>query len=217
MITPRTLAVLLALTAAPAALAAKTNVVLNGQTHSLDTVVVNGQTYVNLKQLQAALAAPGGANQRVALEGCRNEWLFNGIWRMRVTKVEPIGDPGRNNWPGWGVTVEWRNGTAQTVTLGKTGVEKGTAVAFADGNTWANSEGTAWVDAVFKDVVQGATNTFTYRFWLPDGGDRNAALPAPQKLVITVDPNELKNWSVGRLVKYATPNPSFRVNLACAK
>src|SRR5579883_1482260 len=52
------------------------------------------------------LAAP--ANART---GCMNQWLFNGVWRAQVTKVEPIMDGA--NQTGWQVTQTWRNGTAR--------------------------------------------------------------------------------------------------------
>jgi hypothetical protein len=44
-------------------------------------------------------------------EGCMNQWLFNGVWRAKVTKVEPILDGA--NQTGWRVTEVWRNGTSR--------------------------------------------------------------------------------------------------------
>ena len=200
------------------ALAAKVNVTIGGQSVALDAVTVGGKTYVSLDGLKAALAAQGGADQRASLEGCLNEWLFNGIWRLRVTKVEPIQDPGRGGAPGWGVTVEFRNGTKNVINLSKTGVEKGTSLALRDGNTLANSEGSAWVDAIFKDVPQAAAHVFRYNFWLPDGTTaQQAAATEPAKLIVQVDPNQLRNWRATKDLKYSTPNPSFRVNLTCRK
>lgn len=43
--------------------------------------------------------------------GCMNQWLFNGVWRAQVTKVEPILDGGKQT--GWQVTQSWRNGTGR--------------------------------------------------------------------------------------------------------
>jgi len=61
----------------------------------------------------AALTTPrsavlGAANSR---EGCLNQWLFNGIWRVQVNKVEPYMNGGQQT--GWQVTEVWRNGTSQ--------------------------------------------------------------------------------------------------------
>ncbi|PYE54121.1 hypothetical protein [Deinococcus yavapaiensis] len=208
---------LLAVLLASVAAAQSTTVTINGRAVTLGTVTVGGKTYVSLDQLRAALNAPGGANQQTALEGCRNEWLFNGIWRMRVTGVTPITDAGRGGWPGIGVTVEWRNGTASVINLSKTGIEKGTSVAFANGDTWNVSQGSSWVDAVFKDLPQGAANIMQYKFWLPDSGNKSAPLPTPDKLVVTVDPNQLRNWPSLGNIRYTAANPSFRVNLRCTK
>ena len=43
--------------------------------------------------------------------GCLNQWLFNGVWRAQVSKVEPIVDGGKQT--GWLVTQVWRNGTSR--------------------------------------------------------------------------------------------------------
>lgn len=46
-----------------------------------------------------------------AREGCMNQWLFNGVWRAQVTKVEPIMNGSQQS--GWQVTQVWRNGTTR--------------------------------------------------------------------------------------------------------
>ncbi len=43
--------------------------------------------------------------------GCMNQWLFNGVWRAQVTKVEPVLNNGKQ--VGWQVTQSWRNGTGR--------------------------------------------------------------------------------------------------------
>jgi hypothetical protein len=49
-------------------------------------------------------------------EGCINQWLFNGVWRVQVTKVEPLMDGAQQ--VGWQVTEVWRNGTTQEIAPG---------------------------------------------------------------------------------------------------
>lgn len=49
--------------------------------------------------------------QSNASTGCMNQWLFNGIWRAKITKVEPIMDGAQQT--GWRVTQTWRNGTTR--------------------------------------------------------------------------------------------------------
>ena len=73
---------------------------------SLGIQVSTGSGVTSLTGGKAVAAAPGtttaastpnngagGANQKASVTGCVNEWLFNGVWRMRVTKVEPVTDP----------------------------------------------------------------------------------------------------------------------------
>jgi hypothetical protein len=55
--------------------------------------------------------AQGAANRMQ--EGCMNQWLFNGVWRVRATKVEPFMDGSQQ--VGWQVTESWRNGTTQEI------------------------------------------------------------------------------------------------------
>ncbi|SMB82690.1 hypothetical protein [Deinococcus hopiensis] len=195
----------------------QTTLTLNGQSVSLSTVTVSGKAYVSLDQLRAALNAAGGANALGSQEGCRGQWLFNGIWRMKVTDVTALRDDSRGGHPGWGVTVEFRNGTKEALSLYHTGLEKGTSLALTTGDTWARADSSAWADMLFKKVPQGAGSVFQYRFWAPDSTDKKAAPPQPDKLVITVDPGQLKNHNLVGKVSYTTPNPSFRVNLRCSK
>src|ERR1700682_4367537 len=58
--------------------------------------------------LTAGSAGLADANSR---EGCMNQWLFNGVWRVEVTKVEPYMNAGQQT--GWQVTEVWRNGSTQ--------------------------------------------------------------------------------------------------------
>ena len=60
----------------------------------------------------AAIVPPSAAfAQSSSRQGCVNQWLFNGVWRAKVTKVEPIMDGSKQT--GWQVTEVWRNGTSR--------------------------------------------------------------------------------------------------------
>src|SRR5579872_1044875 len=63
--------------------------------------------------LAAAVIAPPlpASAQTSARNACMNQWLFNGVWRAKVTKVQPIMDGA--NQTGWQVTQVWRNGTSR--------------------------------------------------------------------------------------------------------
>jgi hypothetical protein len=55
--------------------------------------------------MQSASLADASSRQ-----GCMNQWLFNGVWRVRVTAVEPYMSGTQQM--GWQVTELWRNGTS---------------------------------------------------------------------------------------------------------
>jgi hypothetical protein len=55
----------------------------------------------------ARLPSLGDATTR---DGCMNQWLFNGVWRVKVTNVEPFMSGTQQ--VGWQVTEVWRNGTS---------------------------------------------------------------------------------------------------------
>ncbi len=211
------------------------SLVVNGQVAPAPAIVVNGQTYVPLSALKllgisnslkgstltlgtgaAPSTSPGGSNQRASLEGCVGETLFNGVWRMTVRKVERIG-PEVGLGPGWGVTVEVRNGTTTKTNLHDTGLEAVELVG-ADGNTFTFQERAAEEPLIYKDVTQAGGITYQLKFQTGDARIPAANVPAAAKLVVSLNP---KKMTAGYLreakVGYTTPTPSFRVQLNCQK
>jgi hypothetical protein len=63
--------------------------------------------------LLSLLGGSIGVGDAISKEGCLNQWLFNGVWRVQVTKVEPFMDGTAQ--VGWQVTEVWRNGTSQEI------------------------------------------------------------------------------------------------------
>lgn len=209
--------------------------VVNGQVTPAQALVVGGQTYVPLSALKqlgipsrlkgntltlgtgvAPATAPGGASQRTALEGCVGDTLFNGVWRLTVRKVEPIGaDAGYG--PGWGVTAELRNGTATRTSLQDTGLEAIELVG-ADGNTFVFQERAAQEPLIDKGVAQAGGVTYQLRFHTQDARASASSVPAPAKLVVSLNPRKMTAGYLkeGR-VAYTTPAPSFRVRLDCSR
>lgn len=57
------------------------------------------------------IAPPPVDAQSAGRPACMNQWLFNGVWRAKVVKVEPIMNGSTQ--AGWQVTQVWRNGTSQ--------------------------------------------------------------------------------------------------------
>lgn len=214
--------------------AANYSLVVNGQVSPRSAIVVNGETYVPLSALkllgvqsslkgstltlgaQAATTTPGGANQRASLEGCVGETLFNGVWRLTTKKVEAIGaDVGLG--PGWGVTVELRNGTTTKTNLHDTGL---TAIELVqpDGNTFTFEERTAEEPFLYKEVTQAGGVTYQLRFHVQDARAVASSVPKPAKLIVQLDPRRLTaGYLIAGKVAYSTPTPSFRVRLDCQK
>lgn len=221
--TPAVLALLALSSLGLSALAAaqKTTVTIGGQPVSLDTVKVGGRTYVALDQLQKALTAAGGAGPLGAAEGCLNEWLFNGTWRLRATAVKYVPDAGNGNSYGWVVTTEIRNGGKQALSFYRTGIEKGIGVALKNGDFKAlglSGLASAFNDRMMTDLSPGAGVLMDLPFSWQGGKPTNAELQAnpPVKLIVPVDVSALRRGgsTLYKTVNYAR-DPSFRVNLTC--
>ncbi|CAM3832516.1 hypothetical protein [Deinococcus frigens] len=229
----RTLLAFLALATCSMAAAQSYSLVVNGQPAPVKAIVVNGQTYVPLSALKklgipsslkgttltlgtgaAPSTSPGGSNQRASLEGCIGETLFNGVWRLTTQKVERIG-PNVGLGPGWGVTIELRNGTTTKANLHDTGLESIELVG-ADGNTFSFEERAAEEALIYKDVTQAGGVTYQLKFHVEDARAVAANIPAATKLVISLNPQKMTAGYLREAkVTYTTPTPSFRVRLNC--
>ena len=219
--------------------------VLNGKISSEKAITVNGKTYVPLSSLTALgikvssgsgllsltsgssgttkpvvgnspSSSSGGANQKASVSGCQNEWLFNGIWRLRVTKMEAIIEPDGSK-PIYQVTVQLSNGTTQTLKPSETGIKYDGAynIVFDDGNSFAAPTNGVFQDKTYAKMPQGTSTLMVLNF--PTDDDRTleqARAKLPQKFLFEVKPEELdKDLKVGFTVK----DPSFRVDLTCKK
>lgn len=191
--------------------------VINGKPVSGSAIVVKGETYVPLKALQAAgvkaavandtlqltLQPMGGAGQSGALEGGLNEWLFDGVWRLRVLSVTPL----KEDRTGWQVSLEIRNGTkADNIALSGTGLDS-ISLVLSDGKMIPPYNGTELTDAGF---AQGSGKTLTLTFYEDEVGDRK-----PDKLLILIKPDsDLRKYMKDSMkISYSTDDPSFRVKL----
>lgn len=192
--------------------------IINAKSQNTPAIVVGGKTYVPLDALRASGAgvslsgstltltlpgrpvAQGEANQNAAVEGCLNEWLFNGLWRFRVTGVQPSSDP-----QGWKATVEVRNGSrADGLALAGTGWG-GMRIILSDGNPVEVLSDA--VDVRDQSFLQGAGKTITLAF------PSEETSKTPSKLFLLLDPKGL----AGTNLRYTVPDPSFRVRLDCRK
>jgi hypothetical protein len=205
--------------------------VINGQTDAAQAIVVDGQTYVPLEALQrAGIAATydgnvlnmtvgnaqtaGGANQRESLEGCIGQDFFNGIWRVKVLSVDPLVDD--NGTAGWGVNIEMKNGSTQTLTVavdtGISGTGEGIQLVLED-------ETILLVDPydvqtlTFANLPQGGGITHQLKFFPVFGSEPNDSKPVKFLFEMKADGVATSVREAG--VAYSTPNPSLRVQLNC--
>jgi len=155
-------------------------------------------------------AAPGGSFQQNALTGCTNQWLFNGVWRVRVMTVAPITKAGVN-YPGYAVTLQSRNGSHQTVSWAYSGVSDPSLI-LDDGTVLQQDIDStiSWHNDFYKDLPQSAGFTHTLNFYMDSAV---ATPPKPAKLLIEVDPKKEGTTAP----RYTTATPSLRVDLTCSK
>ena len=213
---------------------------INGNASASPAVVLNGKTYIPLDALlksgarssQSAAglavtlpgatataanpAAAGGANARASLEGCINEQLFNGVWRIKVLKLEAIKKDGTT--PGWGLTIEVKNGSKATILpidAGWNGTGEGLQLAFADATTIS-------VDAMdvqkvtFASLPPGGTVTWQLKFYYPSTTNEDQ-VKTPTKFLLEIDPKGIGDSTRAKGVAFSVPNPSLRVKLDCQK
>jgi hypothetical protein len=204
---------------------------INGQADAAPAIVVDGQTYVPLESLQRAgisatydrdtlslvvgnAQSAGGANQRESLEGCMGQDFFNGIWRVKVLSVEPITDD--NGTAGWGLTVEMKNGSTQTLTMaGDTGIGgtgEGIQLVLED-ETILSVDPYNVQTLVFASLPQGGGMTHQLKFFPPFGSEPNTSKPVKFLFEMKADGVAASVQEAG--VAYSTPNPSLRVQLDC--
>src|SRR5215469_6817926 len=160
----------------------------------------------------AAAQAQGGANQIDAIPGCRNQWLSNGIWKMRVTDVSPDdGDPGSTTQIGWFVGEQWTalapKAPADTY-VGDQFLITTSGQNVASSNSVVTTLASQKLD--YHTFAVGETFTYTQNFrWAPfDPTDK------PVRLLITFD-------AVSQNKRDGQPHfklpANFRIDLTCTK
>ena len=227
----KTKLIFLALALLGLAIAADTTLKLtiNGKPTAILALIVNGKTYLPLEALQAAgvkvvrssaglsvtlpgtAVAAGGASARPSLEGCLGETLFNGVWRVKTLKLEAI----KTDRPGWGLTVEVRNGTKATIAPWEAGwVTEGVQLAFSDATT-ISVDGMDVQKVSFATLPAGGAVTHQLKFFYPFG-TLDAQVRKPVKFLLELKDN-IGDSTRAKGVAFTVPNPSLRVRLDCQK
>jgi len=181
--------------------------------HEGDIVVMRRQRYALLVAVLACCfgivrsASFGDAGSR---EGCMKQWLFNGVWRVKVTDVEP--HMNGNQQDGWQVTEVWRNGTSgelapndtafkdQTLELGN-----GTAVKSTDSTGGSLSQ----QQVNFNEMAPSGQLTYQQLFLMANVDPSNK----PKGLLLVFNGNQLAQWK--SRPQFTTSKYNFHFNLGC--
>ncbi len=204
---------------------------INGINSSTPAIVQNGKTYIPLEALQKAgvktsvtkteikLELPGfngGTNQRASLEGCLGETLFNGVWRVKTSKLERIKKD--ESTPGWGLTLEVKNGSKATITpvdAGFDGTGQGIQLAFADAST-LNVDAMDVQKLTFASLPAGGSVTQQLKFYYAFG-TLEETVKTPTKFLLEIDAKGIGDSTKAKGVAFSVANPSLRVRLDCQK
>jgi hypothetical protein len=217
---------------------------INGKTSPVKAITVNGKVFVPLEALESAgvkisrssgalaLTLPGatpgspassstpstvvgGANERPSLEGCLGEYLFNGVWRIRASNLERVNKD--ENTPGWGLTLEVRNGSKATIAPVDAGrwATEGIQLAFADAST-ISSEGYEVQKLQFASLPAGGMVKQQLKFYYPFG-TKEDQVKTPIKFLLELDAKFIAASTKAKGVRFTVPNPSLRVRLDCQK
>ena len=154
----------------------------------------------------------GGSHQINALSGCMNQWLFNGIWRLRIMSVAAYNDV--VGLPGFKVSFEVRNGSSKSTSMLKTGLPSHPgSLVFDDENELdgTNTDASvAYNNVYFKDVPPSGAMKFTIPFLFQP---KPTAVPKPVKWLLQIDPTK----EYPGAPRYTTSNPNLRIDLTCTK
>jgi hypothetical protein len=159
----------------------------------------------------------GGSTQVNAQSGCMNQPMFNGMWRVRVTKVEfhPAADGHLN---GWDVTMQWGNGTAFADLDPSQTRKQDLVLAFANGDTLAATATTLGnlneQKLDFHSFPASGQFTYTQTFYSSDTLDPNVK---PAKLLVTFDAAGYKAGGGTKFWTQKTAGYNYRIDLTCDK
>ena len=173
--------------AAPVAL----NLYVNGQPYGQAVKVEGREVYVAASALKAAGAEVTITDSKVsvqfkpmreklqtnAVEGVKDEWVQNEMWRVKVSGATPITNPfGRG--PGFQVTVEMRNLSTKKISVYGSGLDK-VQVIDSNGNTLSFNPGS------FKDQFTDLAQANGFKNDLKFGDQSNALKVAgtPDKIL----------------------------------
>jgi hypothetical protein len=161
----------------------------------------------------------GGSTQVKAQEGCLNQWMFNGVWRVRVTGVT-FQSKDADHYNAWNVAMQWANGTAIDSLTPLDTRKNDLQLALANGDTIsANSLTTTLLNQQkldYHSFPPSGQFTYTQTFGSNDALDQ---ANKPAKLLVTFDVAAYKKGHPdgGKFWNVKTPAYNYRIKLDCTK
>lgn len=149
-----------------------------------------------------------------------NQWMFNGVWRVRVTNVAPIpaGDVS-----GWNVSMQWANGTSMAGITPVDTMKQDLVLALQNGDTLtATDTSTGNLNQQqldFHTFPASGQFTYTQKFLMPAGQTADAN-NKPVKLLVTFDVQKYRAAhpaGTAKFWKMKTPGYNYRIDLTCTK
>jgi hypothetical protein len=166
----------------------------------------------------SAATNEGGSQQVAAQTGCMNKWMFDGMWRVRVTKVVFV--PATGSEPNlWAVTMQWNNGTTIANLRPTDSLKQDLVIALKGGDTMSAGDTTyGTLDEQKLDYhAFPASGQFTFTQPFRSANALDQANP-PAKLLITFDVAKYRSYhpnGSGELWRQKTVSPNFRIDLTC--
>ena len=175
------------------------------------TAIVSLLTAMSLPILPAtASASPVNVATR---SGCTTYWMFNGVWRVRVTEATAYIDSITHTQTGWQVSEQWRNGTTQTITPGDSVtlsqqlvLQNGQTVAAQDTTTGTLSQ--QQID--YHQFPPSAQFSHAQVFLVPSLDANNK----PVAVIIAFDAAKLRQF--GSRPQFSVSPPNYRINFSCS-
>ena len=143
--------------------------------------------------------------QSNARTGCMNQWLFNGVWRVRVSKVEPIMNGSQQT--GWQVTQTWRNGTSVELAPGDSLLKPET---LSVAGLALESEGHTQNGLAANEFAPSGEFTYTQTFFGPNGSVNPGE--KPKALDITFEGDKLATMNKPH---FTSKQYNFHFDLSC--
>ncbi len=134
-----------------------------------------------------------------------NQWLFNGVWRAEVTKVEPLMNGSAQ--AGWQVTQVWRNGTSAELSPADS-LMKDEQLVLSSQTLVA--EGHRQEGLAFNTLAPSGQYTYTQTFIGPNGTVNPS--DKPKALEVAFDGAKLSTMNKPH---FSTRQYNFHYNLNC--